>query len=73
MWGWITNIKSSASFRPWVYNYCASAFGCDLQEAAYEDRTAYKVLAEFFSRPLKDAVQTVEKVDCIVSNLLSFL
>jgi phosphatidylserine decarboxylase len=37
--------------------------GCDLQEAAYENLTAYKGLAEFFSRPLKHGVQPVDKVN----------
>jgi phosphatidylserine decarboxylase len=73
MWAWITNLKLPTSFRPWVHNYYTSAFGCDLQEAAHENLTAHKGLAEFFSRLLKDCVHPVDKVDFIVSNLLSFI
>jgi len=52
-----------------VYNYYASRYNCNLEEAAHEDLTVYKSLAEFFCRPLKDGVRPVSKVDCIVSNL----
>jgi hypothetical protein len=66
-WGWIMSKQVPVSVRPWLYNCYASAFGCNLQEAAYEDLTAYKSLAEFFCRPLKDGVRPIDKVDCIVS------
>lgn len=69
MWGWITNRQLPLSVRPWLYNYYASTFGCNLQEAAHEDLTAYRSLAEFFCRPLKDGVRPIDEVDCIVSNL----
>ncbi|XP_021927861.1 phosphatidylserine decarboxylase proenzyme, mitochondrial isoform X2 [Zootermopsis nevadensis] len=67
IWGWITNKQLPLSVRPFVYNYYASTFGCNLQEAAYEDLTSYKSLAEFFCRPLKDGVRPIDKIDCIVS------
>lgn len=67
VWGWIMNKQLPASLRPWLYSYYASTFGCNLEEAAHEDLKAYRSLAEFFCRPLKDGVRPVSEVDCIVS------
>lgn len=72
LWGWIMNKQLPASVRPWLYNHYASTFGCNLEEAAHEDLKAYKSLAEFFCRPLKDGVRPINEVDCIVSNFFSF-
>ncbi|XP_069684838.1 phosphatidylserine decarboxylase proenzyme, mitochondrial isoform X2 [Periplaneta americana] len=67
IWGWITNKELPPSIRPWLYTYYASTFGCNLKEAAHDDLTTYKSLAEFFCRPLKDGVRPVDENDCIVS------
>lgn len=67
--GWLLSKQLPPLIRPMVYNYYASRYNCNLEEAAHEDLTVYKSLAEFFCRPLKDGVRPVSKVDCIVSNL----
>jgi len=73
VWGWLLSKQLPPLIRPLVYNYYASTYNCNLEEAAHEDLTVYKSLAEFFCRPLKDGVRPVNKVDCIVSNLMSVL
>ncbi|GFG36744.1 hypothetical protein Cfor_09447 [Coptotermes formosanus] len=67
VWGWVMSKQLPPSIRPLVYNYYASTFNCNLEEAAHEDLTVYKSLAEFFCRPLKDGIRPVSDIDCIVS------
>jgi len=73
VWGWLLSKQLPPLVRPLVYNYYASTYNCNLEEAAHDDLTVYKSLAEFFCRPLKDGVRPVNEVDCIVSNHLSVL
>lgn len=67
VWGWVLSKQLPPLIRPLVYNCYASKYSCNLEEAAHEDLTVYKSLAEFFCRPLKDGIRPVNKVDCIVS------
>jgi len=67
VWGWLLSKQLPPLIRPLVYNYYASTYNCNLEEAAHDDLTVYKSLAEFFCRPLKDGVRPVNEVDCIVS------
>lgn len=66
-WGWLAGCYIPTSFRPYVYGFYANSFNVNIDEALYPDFKHYKSLAEFFTRPLKDGVRTIDMHAPIVS------
>nr|XP_022919819.1 phosphatidylserine decarboxylase proenzyme, mitochondrial [Onthophagus taurus] len=66
-WGWLADKHMPEFVRPYIYGLYANTFGVNLSEAANDDLKSYKTLSDFFSRPLKDGVRTIDKNSFLVS------
>uniref|UniRef100_A0A1A9X1B4 Phosphatidylserine decarboxylase proenzyme, mitochondrial n=1 Tax=Glossina brevipalpis TaxID=37001 RepID=A0A1A9X1B4_9MUSC len=59
-WGWLASCYVPESVRPFIFGLYANTFKVNLGEALYPDLKHYKTLAEFFTRPLRDGVRTID-------------
>ncbi|KAK4883651.1 hypothetical protein RN001_006970 [Aquatica leii] len=66
-WGWLADKQIPEWIRPYMYGLYSFTFGVNLNEAANEDYKAYRSLAEFFCRPLKEGARLVDNDSCLVA------
>ncbi|XP_044259850.1 phosphatidylserine decarboxylase proenzyme, mitochondrial isoform X3 [Tribolium madens] len=66
-WGWFADKKIPEFLRPVVYGLYANTFGVKLSEALHEDLRSYPSLADFFARPLKNGIRTIDHESDLVS------
>lgn len=66
-WGWLADKEIPTWIRPYIYGLYTSTFGVNLNEAASEDFKSYSSIGDFFARPLKEGVRTVDHTTCLVS------
>ncbi|TDL22314.1 phosphatidylserine decarboxylase [Rickenella mellea] len=60
LWGYLNSLELPVWFRPTGFRIYAFIFGCNLEEAEFDDLTRYKSLGDFFYRRLKDGVRPID-------------
>ncbi|KAI8925556.1 phosphatidylserine decarboxylase-domain-containing protein [Entophlyctis helioformis] len=58
-WGWMNSLTVPTPMRSPLYRFYSWVFGCNLDEMADPDLSAYPNLGEFFYRSLKDGARTI--------------
>lgn len=66
-WGWLSNLELPDSLRIRLIATYAHTFGCNLDEAEVQDLSAYRSLADFFCRALREDARPIASTDCLVS------
>uniref|UniRef100_A0ABK9N7C9 Phosphatidylserine decarboxylase proenzyme, mitochondrial n=1 Tax=Glossina morsitans morsitans TaxID=37546 RepID=A0ABK9N7C9_GLOMM len=66
-WGWLASCYIPESVRPFIFGLYINTFKVNLEEALYPDIKHYKTFAEFFTRPLRDGVRTIDSNATLVS------
>ncbi|XP_046979526.1 phosphatidylserine decarboxylase proenzyme, mitochondrial [Schistocerca americana] len=66
-WGWFSNLELPEPLRTRLISAYITKFGCNLEEAAVTNLSAYRSLADFFCRELRHDARPIAATDCLVS------
>lgn len=67
IWGYVNHLELPIFMRKPLYNLWINAFGVRVEDFAVDDISVYKNLAEFFSRPIRSDVRTIDNTVDLVA------